>query len=220
MRELLLAGLAVGMLATAAPAQAGHGVAGFRGGCSFGIVNEEPVTGQSLLGDASIVVVATDSAGDPDLTASITNAYCEVIVNNVSHYVVCRAPDGTGVTANVCRADLAASDTDTTRVLTHATINGVEYTHEGNGDVAGNALSAVVDAIEVVLQVIADNGPNFDAVVCSFLWLVAPTVNVPHRATGLYVDTVTDCDVYLGDTPDEDRLVDFWPYNDPETVRP
>jgi hypothetical protein len=226
LKKLLLAGLAAGMLATAAPmAQANHN-GNFTGGCGFDTVNQETATGQSWVGEASVVIVATTpgtppAPNTPNPTASITNVSCEFFINGVSQGTILTAPNGTGVTANAGRFEFSASETDTTTVCTHATINGTPYTHCADGEVTQIPPQAVIDAINAVFQIIADATAGLDPLLCSVIWLVAPTVNSLEATTGLYIDVQAsgDCDIYLGDTPEEDRLIDFFPYNDPETVR-
>ena len=107
----------------------------------------------------------------------------------MSQGTVLTAPNGTGVTANAARFEYAVSDTDTTTICTHATVNGVEYTHCGDGEVTQIPPQAVIDLINVIKQGFVD------PLVCSFLRVWGPTINNISPAN-LWVDP-TDGDVYL-----------------------
>jgi hypothetical protein len=144
----------------------------FSGGCGFDTVNQAIATGQSRVGEASVVIIA-DS-----LTSSISNVSCEFLINGVSQGTVLTAPDGTGVTANAGRFEFSASDTDTTTMCTHATINGVATTHCGDGEVTQIPPQAVLDAINTVIDLLNDAVfSQLDPTVCAALVALKPMVD-------------------------------------------
>ena len=197
MKTLILAGLAAGLLTASTPVAHADPVVptppDFIGGCAFDTVNQQMATGQSWIGEASVVIVATSGVADaggtpvkaPDPTATISGVSCQFYINGVLQGTVLTAPNAQFVTANAGRFEFSATDTDTTTMCTNATITNASgsatYHRCGDGEVTQIPPQAVIDLINSFIEPI-------DPLICDVITLLGPTINGLGHPELLYVD--------------------------------
>jgi hypothetical protein len=176
-KRLVLAALAAGA-ALVVPAPMAHaGDAGYAGTCRFSTLNDVTPGGQlggnnSWNGQVNVAVVATNG-GDPAVpTGDPISVDCELRINGISQGVVLHA-EGPGVAAGADDLTYTSVEGDVVSMCTNVTITHADHTHESSVCVDATRTQIVpqpvIDAINLVLDFIADNTIVVDMIVCPIL---------------------------------------------------
>ena len=150
MQKLLLAGLAGAAALTAAtPAQA-HPNWHYRGGCGFFTISDGTDSPQTKWdGEIDVVAVATDAAGTPDPTASIS-VQCELRINGATPGTIvfsCSTP-GTGFVACAGQFSFNADPDDIVSMCDIVTVNGEVHKDCGQSTQSPIVPQPVQDALD------------------------------------------------------------------------
>ena len=177
MKKLLLAGLAgATALTVAAPAEAHPNWHWMGPGCGFLTISDGTETDQTKWdGEIHVMAVATDAAGNPDPTASIT-VECELRINGATPGTIvftCSTP-GTGVVSCAGQFSFNAHPDDIVTMCDIVTVNGERHKDCGN--------STTIPIVPEVVQEILDEQ----------VWpTVDPTIEEAVRITDELICAVT-----------------------------
>jgi hypothetical protein len=216
LKKLLIASLAAGVLAVAAPAaqathDSGPGLNNYFGGCSFLTLNDTTpggqlggqdvwngeIDGEFIANDNGTTTAGAQAVPTPTVNISAT---CELKVNGVSQgtVAVCNQP-GVGVAVCGSTIQFTAAVTDIVSLCDHVHVGADFYTNCGDATTTQIVPQPVIDALNAVIDLL--NSAVFsqlDPAICLVLTTLAPIVNnLPPDV--IHIDPVTGDTSILGE---------------------